>query len=542
MSGKPRATPRGSVAKIQRIGARGTFFLALRTYDCLFRESRLHARYARSHIAPNFANRATPTMTTEVSSILLENQILLESGTNELEVLVFRVGDGVFGINVAKVREVLPVPKVTDLPLAHASIRGVFKLRNRVVPCVSLVDHLGLIPAETGSERLVILTDLNQQQTAFLVDDVERIHRLSWEKILGVSALDAMSKVPMTAVARVDGRTIVMLDFESILYQISDHTLAHERVDNPNHIDRGEMQLLIADDSPTVREVVVNALISNGYSKLQIFENGQKAWEYLEHQLRSKQDAAQLPDLIVTDVEMPQMDGLHLTKQIKENPRLREIPVVLYSSIVTPDNFKKGKAVGANAQISKTEINDLVGLVDRLLNESAQSRPAKTKVSGAGAVDGAAKPATPGNPHARYAATGSSSRRLSAPMGVEPRLWTTFNEELNANLQVLNDYVHRGTSGEGSATLVTDAMRTLHTIKGAAAVVPVKTISDTTHLMESLLEASRGKSDLWTMETLDLFLGWLDRLVESPASIDAILAESTKLDVQIKASIAAAKG
>ncbi len=115
----------------------------------------------------------------KLTNLLLEKEILLESGTNELEILVFDVGQYVFGVNVAKVREVLPAPAITHLPDAHPSIRGVFKLRNQVVPCVSLADYLGQYDGGEDRESVCILTDLNQQQTAFLVDRVERIHRLS---------------------------------------------------------------------------------------------------------------------------------------------------------------------------------------------------------------------------------------------------------------------------------------------------------------------------------------------------------------------------
>ena len=120
---------------------------------------------------------------TTLSHLLLDKEILLECGTNELELLVFDVADYTFGINVAKVREVLPAAAITRLPRAHGSIRGVFKLRDNVIPCVSLLDHLGIAPKGENRESTMILTDFNQQQTAFLVDAVERIHRLSREHI-----------------------------------------------------------------------------------------------------------------------------------------------------------------------------------------------------------------------------------------------------------------------------------------------------------------------------------------------------------------------
>ena len=149
-----------------------------------------------------------------MANILLDKEILLESGTNELELLVFDVADYTFGINVAKVREVLPTAEITALPRAHSSIRRRVQCSaTNVIPCVSLQDHLGITATSDHSESNMILTDFNQQQTAFLVDGVERIHRLSWENILAVPGLDSLSHTPVTALARCDNRLIVMLDF-----------------------------------------------------------------------------------------------------------------------------------------------------------------------------------------------------------------------------------------------------------------------------------------------------------------------------------------
>ena len=174
-----------------------------------------------------------------LSNILLDKEILLESGTNELEVLVFDVAHYTFGINVAKVREVLPAAQITALPRAHRSIRGVFKLRNHVIPCVSLLEHLGIVSSRENSESTMILTDLNQQQTAFLVDGVERIHRLSWEHILPVPGLEALSHTPVTALARCGERLILMLDFEMILDDVTSQYFRTDEVANPLGPARG---------------------------------------------------------------------------------------------------------------------------------------------------------------------------------------------------------------------------------------------------------------------------------------------------------------
>lgn len=303
----------------------------------------------------------------KVANLLLEKEILLESGTNELEILVFDVGHYVFGVNVAKVREVLPAPAITQLPNAHPSIRGVFKLRNQVVPCVSLADYLGEYLDNDSRESTCILTDLNQQQTAFLVDRVERIHRLSWEDVLAVPPLDDLAQTPVTALARCQDRLILMLDFEMILDQVTEHYFRTEMVDNPASLPREKAIILLVEDSPTVREAITQTLSSSGYSQLLVFENGKEAWQWLEEKAANHQSPEALCKLVIADIEMPQVDGLHLTKRIKGHPQLKQIPVLLYSSIITPENRRKGEAVGADAQVAKPDLCRVVQYADSLI-------------------------------------------------------------------------------------------------------------------------------------------------------------------------------
>jgi len=311
-----------------------------------------------------------------VSNILLDKEILLESGTNEVELLVFDVGCHTFGINVAKVREVLRASQITILPQAHSSIRGVFKLRNNVIPCVSLHDHLGIAAEGENSESTMILSDFNQQQTAFLVDEVERIHRISWEDILPVPQLDTLALSSITALARFEKRLILMLDFEQIFDEVTDQYFRTDAVDNPLGLAREELRILLVEDSATVREAIGNTLHQSGYQQVIFHENGAQAWQWCLDQLQQHQSVDEFCDLVICDVEMPRMDGLHLTRRIKEHSTLRQLPVLLYSSIITPDNYKKGQAVGADAQVSKPELAKVVHLADELIYSARQHRRA----------------------------------------------------------------------------------------------------------------------------------------------------------------------
>lgn len=298
-----------------------------------------------------------------LGSILLDKEILLESGTNEVELLVFRVGKLRLGINVAKVREVLSYQRLTRLPNSHPSVVGCFQLRDVVAPCVSLHQHLlGTAPERENCK--VILAEFNGGQTAFLVDEVERIHRVSWEHVLPAPEVVAKAEAPITAVTTIDHQLITILDFETIVMEISDDGGYADIVANPRGVDRGSRRLLVADDSPTVRAAAQSTLQQSGYTRLEVFDNGRAAWDWL---LARATAGEEVVDLVISDIEMPSMDGLHLTRNIKEHPQLRSIPVVLFSSILTPDNQRKGKSVGADAQITKPELAKVVELADGLI-------------------------------------------------------------------------------------------------------------------------------------------------------------------------------
>ncbi len=307
-------------------------------------------------------------MSTTLGSILLDNEILLESGTNELEVLVFRVGSYRLGINVAKVREVMPAQKITPLPTAHPSVVGCFRLREAVLPCVSLHRHLDQQAASPDGGRMIV-TEFNEAVQAFLVDEVERIHRVSWEHVQPVPALIAKTGAPVTAVTELDGRLVMMCDFETISAEVSRDAQKPVAVGNSFQVSRDAVHVLVADDSPTVRIAIESILRENGFGNVTVFEHGAQAWEWLEARIAEIETLHELADVLISDVEMPSMDGFHLTRRIKSHPRLKELPVILCSSIVTPANAKKGKAVGADAQTSKADLAAVVELADRLISE-----------------------------------------------------------------------------------------------------------------------------------------------------------------------------
>ena len=520
-----------------------------------------------------------------MANILLDKEILLESGTNELELLVFSVADYTFGINVAKVREVLPTAEITSLPRAHSSIRGVFKLRNNVIPCVSLMDHLGIASTRENPESTMILADFNQQQTAFLVDDVERIHRLSWQDILSVPGLEALSHTPVTALARCDDRLIVMLDFEMILDDVTDQFFRTDAVDNPLGLPREKLRILMAEDSPTVREAIGNTLRNSGYVQLTFCENGEEAWRWISGRLNETGGTGNVCDLVISDIEMPQVDGFHLTRRIKEHPQLKQLPVLLYSSIVTPDNQKKGRAVGADAQVAKPELNEVVRLADELIAKAQRETRASGLREASGTTATAAEPETsqtrpPATPQAAQPApapdaarqqprpeasrptppvepvpcepiparTGSpwtdadpptadelqtAAAAVPAPDGVEPKLWRTFQRELLGRMANLSELFRRSGLGERDDELFRNVARTLHTIKSASMVLPLDRVTICTHLAESLLEKARDDRSQWPQEGLESYLKWLETILLPPGDINDALSAGHALEARL---------
>lgn len=509
-----------------------------------------------------------------LSQLLLEKEILLESGTNELEVLVFNVADYTFGINVAKVREVLPAPEITQLPKAHPSIRGVFKLRNQVIPCVSLMDHLGIFSAGADCETTAILTDLNQQQTAFLVDRVERIYRLSWENVLAVPGLTALSRMPVTALTRCGDRLILMLDFEMILDEVTDQYFRTHCVDNLDGVPRDQARIVFVEDSPTVREAVVSTLRESGYRHVISFENGKAAWSWLEEAADKNEPIC---DLVIADVEMPQVDGHHLTKRIKSDARLRQIPVLLYSSIITPENRKKGEAVGADEQIAKPDLCKVVQLADDLIgkagladrtsaacdqnpaegaewqavsqedclaptsNLSAATKPAsgspvvvagtdgekpllaKTNVTAAAEVSEAGQVSETGQSvvseptlHEDSVIAASDRDPYPVPPGKNRRLWQTFITELNGRCRTLNGLVAALDVTSPNFDALVEMARVLHTVKSASMVVPVEEVTRCTHLVEELVVRLQQGAGSVPKQALERYVAWLEMLVGPP--------------------------
>ncbi|MDT8860593.1 chemotaxis protein [Alkalihalobacillus sp. MEB130] len=297
----------------------------------------------------------------------LEKQgILLESGTNELEIVMFQIGNNTFGINVLKVREIINPLPITGTPNGHEHVEGVIRLREEVIPVVNLAKVLHLPDSENPEQDKFIIAELNKMKVAFHVHSVSRIHRISWEQIEKPSELSQGNMGHTIGIVKMEEMMALLLDFEKIVVDINPDTgLSVERVKALGVRQRSDKRIVIAEDSAILRKLLQDTLHEAGYDRLQFFENGKSAWEFL--QSLTKDEIENKVDLVITDIEMPLMDGHHLTLKIKESQLLEHLPVVIFSSLISTDLFHKGEKVGANAQISKPEIVQLVETLDQLV-------------------------------------------------------------------------------------------------------------------------------------------------------------------------------
>ncbi|MCR4650889.1 MAG: chemotaxis protein [Lachnospiraceae bacterium] len=297
----------------------------------------------------------------------MDSKILLENGTNELEVLIFEVNGNSYGINVAKIKEIIPYQSVTPVPNAHPSIEGLFMPRDTMITAIDLRNCLSLGASVPGG--LFIVTNFNNLDIAFHVDEVLGIHRVSWSDIVKPNATVASEHDSIsTGIVKINDNLVIILDFEKIVSDINPDTgLRIEEIDSlEKNSLRGSKPILIAEDSVLLNKLICDSLKKAGYYQLIHTANGQEAYDIIMD-CKAKGTIAENIQCVITDIEMPQMDGHRLTKLIKDDPELSSIPVVIFSSLVNEEMRKKGEALGADAQLSKPEIGNLVRLIDGLL-------------------------------------------------------------------------------------------------------------------------------------------------------------------------------
>ncbi len=299
----------------------------------------------------------------------METNILLDSGTNELEVLEFKVGSNYYGINVAKIREILPYTGATPIPNSHPCIEGIFMPRDTMITSVSLSKALSMdVPTKDGD--MMIITNFNQLNVGFHVNEVLGIHRVSWESIITPDAtLNNKDQGVATGIIKFDDKLIVVLDFEKIVSDISPETgLKLSDIKQFESRGKNAKPILIAEDSPLLSKLIQESIQKSGYTNVTMAKNGKEAWDILNG-YEEKGILDESCSLIITDIEMPVMDGHRLTKLVKSSDTFKHIPLIIFSSLVNDEMRAKGISLGADAQLSKPEIGDLVGVIDSLIDK-----------------------------------------------------------------------------------------------------------------------------------------------------------------------------
>lgn len=296
----------------------------------------------------------------------MDSKILLENGTNELEVLEFILDGNSYGINVAKIREIIPFQGVTPVPNAHPSIEGIFMPRDVMITAIDLKNCLQR--GQSDPKGLFIITNFNKLDIAFHVDQVIGIHRVSWKEIIKPnSTVSNADEGISTGVIKMNDKLIIILDFEKIILDINPETgLKMTEIDALGERKRSDIPILIAEDSPLLNRLIVDSLKKAGYHNLIHTENGQEAWEVISD-CKKKGILKEHVQCVITDIEMPIMDGHRLTRLVKEDDDTKDIPVIIFSSLVNQEMMKKGEALGADAQLSKPEIGNLVRVIDKLV-------------------------------------------------------------------------------------------------------------------------------------------------------------------------------
>lgn len=298
---------------------------------------------------------------------MAKTEILLESGTNEIEIMEFTVYNELYGINVAKVREIMMSDRVKPIPHSHDAVEGIFKPRDIMLTVVDLPYYLTGRTTEPNGKDLFMITNFNKMNIAFRVHTVVGIQRISWEDISKPDkTLSREEEGIATGIAQCQGDLVTILDFEKIVADIAPETgIQPGEVELATGGGRGEHRILLAEDSVLLSRMIQTSLQRAGYEDILHFNNGKEAWEYLKDN-KDSQDGSGV-DLIITDIEMPQMDGHRLTKLVKSDEFLKEIPLVIFSSLISPEMEIKGKELGADEQLSKPEIGHLVDIMDELL-------------------------------------------------------------------------------------------------------------------------------------------------------------------------------
>lgn len=303
----------------------------------------------------------------------MDTNILLESGTNELEILEFLIGENYYGINVAKVKEIMTYQSLTPIPNGHRNVEGAFSTRGETISIINLARCLGMPERVDKQKDMFLITNFNNCNSGFHVHGVVGIHRVNWSQIIKPdSMVNNGSNSIITGIINLGGKLVMLIDFEKIVADISPEIgIKISEVDRLGQRTENTAPILYAEDSALLSTLIYDGLTKAGYTRLYPTNNGLELWNTLQ---KYKEEGTLKENVacIVTDIEMPQMDGHRLLKLVKEDPELRDIPVIIFSSLINEDMRKKGELLGADAQLSKNEMGEFIKKLDEIITQKTQ--------------------------------------------------------------------------------------------------------------------------------------------------------------------------
>lgn len=311
-----------------------------------------------------------------------KQEILLESGTNEMEIIEFYVGAQPLGINVQKLKEIISYDEstLTVIPDSPPAMLGVLMMRGSTIPLVDLKQHLNQRNAEDEqAERPVVMVcEFNHRINGFKVDGVNQIHRISWSDVQPLAEFIDQYRPRFTGSVNIEGREILILDLEYVVGEFDPDSVLGEHIQadsDGSDLDvssrRGEKRVLMAEDSSIIRSNLKKVLFEAGFKKLEVFADGeacyQRILELKQETEAAGEDIRQHFHMLISDIEMPKMDGLTLCRRVKEQLGYRDIPVLLFSSLINPPMEVKCDSVGADGYASKPELAKLIRMMDEFL-------------------------------------------------------------------------------------------------------------------------------------------------------------------------------
>jgi len=290
--------------------------------------------------------------------------------TSVLELMEFTMAGDSFGINVAKVTEIMRYTPITPMTLSHPCIDGVFMPRGKLITIINLPRYMNLPESEEPHNDMFMLTNFDNVNAAFLVHTVEGMHKIGWNNVERPSSIVyGNNDSVITGTTKIGDKILTIVDFEKVLYDINPETgLQISEVHRMGERTQNTKPIIVVEDSVFLKRILIEALEVAGYTNITSFDNGQDAWDYLQSVktvcLEDIVPVEKKISIIITDIEMPRMDGHHLTKLIKNDDLLSKVPVIVFSSLIDEAQKQQGERLGVNAHLAKPQIGELVNTID----------------------------------------------------------------------------------------------------------------------------------------------------------------------------------